>query len=489
MSLPDAITTITVSAQYVAPDGGAATGVVTFTPSIPAVTPGAVMPAAPLRVVLDDGALAVELAATDDPQWAPAGFTYLVTERIDGARVRSYNIEVPTVVGTLDLASVAPVVDPAIVSPYRLGSRSAVDVRAFGAVGNNIADDTVALQAAINALPLGGGTVYLATGTYRLTAALVLQSGTTLQADGDITCVIRQTNPAANCVQGTNVERVALRGVQLLGPGSGAGHGLFLAKGAGNHVAYTVVEGVTVHDFGGDGIHIENGIVTTLTRVVASSNGGYGVNLAGAVGGAAGTSCTLTGVYGNANATGGIRLYNMVYSALNGCAADHNPIGYLVDSCQSVTLAGCGAEGNATAGFRVNGGYGNTLSGAWVYDNRGIGVHLTGSAIAATLIGAVDNSPAGSATAFVKADPGCRVALLNCNNTTANSLAAGTTNTVTDAGGGAVFQSYTALLSGGECDGDLICYVAGKGYVLTDRANGNLYRLRVTNGVLSTEAV
>ena len=44
------------------------------------------------------------------------------------------------------------------------------DVRAFGAVGDGVADDTVAIQAAFSALPASGGTVFFPRGTYLITA-------------------------------------------------------------------------------------------------------------------------------------------------------------------------------------------------------------------------------------------------------------------------------------------------------------------------------
>jgi hypothetical protein len=138
---------------------------------------------------------------------------------------------------------------------------------------------------------------------------------------------------------------------------------------------------------------------------------------------------------------------------------------------------------------KVNGGYGVTLAGMWQYDNKGVGIHVTGSAHTVSLISATDNTPNASATNFIKVDSGSFATLLGCNNTTANSLAAGSTNVVGDAGGGVQFQGYAAILGGGEFDSDLTCYVAAKGIVLTDRSNAGLYRLKVTGGTLGVEVV
>jgi hypothetical protein len=48
------------------------------------------------------------------------------------------------------------------------------NVRSFGAVGDGIANDTTKIQAAINALPAGGGTIYFPPGSYKITATLAM---------------------------------------------------------------------------------------------------------------------------------------------------------------------------------------------------------------------------------------------------------------------------------------------------------------------------
>ncbi|MCK4997175.1 hypothetical protein KAS08_02630 [Candidatus Pacearchaeota archaeon] len=45
-----------------------------------------------------------------------------------------------------------------------------VDVRAFGAKGDGVTDDTIAIQAAIDSLPTAGGTVFFPVGQYRITS-------------------------------------------------------------------------------------------------------------------------------------------------------------------------------------------------------------------------------------------------------------------------------------------------------------------------------
>lgn len=150
MSIPSGITPIVVSATYVTASGELAGGHVTFTPSITTRATDTVQVPSPVTARLRNGDLLVTLAATDDPQWAPSGFTYTVEEVIAGA-TRTYVIELPfdSPDGAVDLAALAPVVDPDEVTPYLLatggtitgalrveGGMTAVSGIAFGAAGD-----------------------------------------------------------------------------------------------------------------------------------------------------------------------------------------------------------------------------------------------------------------------------------------------------------------------------------------------------------------
>lgn len=122
MALPDSISTVTVSATYLRPDGSAATGYVLFDPSVAARTPGGIVATA-VGVNFDEGRIEVALAATDDPQWLAPGFTYRVTERVDGAPSRKYSISLPAGTPVVDLATLAPVAVPGTPSAYLLANQ------------------------------------------------------------------------------------------------------------------------------------------------------------------------------------------------------------------------------------------------------------------------------------------------------------------------------------------------------------------------------
>jgi Pectate lyase superfamily protein len=73
-----------------------------------------------------------------------------------------------------------------------------IDVRAFGATGtgrtDNTTDDTSAIQAAINAVPGNGGTVFLPPGTYLVSAPLQLRKGLRLIGAGQQASVLRSNH-------------------------------------------------------------------------------------------------------------------------------------------------------------------------------------------------------------------------------------------------------------------------------------------------------
>jgi len=73
----------------------------------------------------------------------------------------------------------------AVVRTAQAKMRDIVSVKDFGAVGDGVTDDTVAIQAAINAISsAGGGTVVFPSGGYKITSSLTIPSYVTLSGHG-----------------------------------------------------------------------------------------------------------------------------------------------------------------------------------------------------------------------------------------------------------------------------------------------------------------
>jgi len=87
-------------------------------------------------------------------------------------------------------ASLQHALEPPLLPPKAVASTPpppyAFDLRDFGAVGNGIADDTAALQAALNAAAAArGGTVFIPAGTFRITATVTATGATPLTVRGE----------------------------------------------------------------------------------------------------------------------------------------------------------------------------------------------------------------------------------------------------------------------------------------------------------------
>jgi polygalacturonase len=65
------------------------------------------------------------------------------------------------------------------------------NVKDFGAVGNGVADDTAAIQAALTAVPVAGGTVFFPPGTYLTSSTLLTKSNTTILGSGPYASIIK----------------------------------------------------------------------------------------------------------------------------------------------------------------------------------------------------------------------------------------------------------------------------------------------------------
>ena len=113
MALPSNVGHGTVTGQFSDAAGNPIEGTVTFTPSpkrllaATADPPATILPR-PVTVELADGAFSVDLAATDDIDANPTGWTYSVKFAFSGVLAPGFDIEVPEG-GAVDLTGVSPV--------------------------------------------------------------------------------------------------------------------------------------------------------------------------------------------------------------------------------------------------------------------------------------------------------------------------------------------------------------------------------------------
>jgi len=185
--------------------------------------------------------------------------------------------QLPATTGPLTGSELAPVVQGGVTKKAPVSAFSQfVSVKAYGAVGDGVADDTAAIQAAVN----GAKSVFIPPGTYKITAPIVLS----------------QNNFEISGVKGKSV---------ILGSGGGAIQGYFRVS-----TAFTAENGIIQNlEFDSDdatqarwGIYSPSGVY--LSHLLIADCNFYGRLTAGIKGVLIGSHvyrCTF-GVFGTANA-------------------------------------------------------------------------------------------------------------------------------------------------------------------------------------------
>lgn len=212
----------------------------------------------------------------------------------------------------------------------------------YGAKGDGLTDDTAAIQAAIDALPVAGGEVHIPNGRYMIdtTKSLRLRSNMRLHLDPGATLIaLPNTKPRDYVLLAEGVHDVEIEGGGVLGDldsfveqdgtTSEWGHGLAIYNSRGVSVRYT-----TFSHCVGDGISIGKAGTADvyLEAVVCSDNRRQGLSV---------VHCE------------GLTAVDCVFQATKGtapqCGVDLEPeAGNLVDRIRFVN---CQFRGNARYGF------------------------------------------------------------------------------------------------------------------------------------------
>jgi len=173
------------------------------------------------------------------------------------------------------------------------GTGRTVQVRdpAFGARGDGIADDTAAIQKAIDAVAGTGGTVAIPAGTYLINA--VARNGHGLALGSDMT-LLMAPGAVLKAIPNAAPEHIILlvsqaRNVNVLGGTLEGDREAHLGRdgewGMGLQISNSrqvVVEAVTARECWGDGFYVTNtNSDITLCRVVADHNRRQGLSIVG----------------------------------------------------------------------------------------------------------------------------------------------------------------------------------------------------------------
>lgn len=224
----------------------------------------------------------------------------------------------------------------------------------YGATGDGVTDDTIAIQNAIDVLDTGidtvtGGIVFIPRGTYKIISTITIDGG---GAEGLSSITFRGEgfhNTILSCASGfTGVDAVSMseptfcriEELQILG-NNNTTNGLHIAAGS-----EIVVDRVFCQNHTGSCFLIDGAFVLSMRQCRSKAPLGLtGFDFSGGFN----TALDIANCYAlDTLATGrGFLIADMSYSTFTSCAADNTgQNGYQIRNTQGVTLTSCGAEGS-----------------------------------------------------------------------------------------------------------------------------------------------
>lgn len=110
MTLPAGLNLVTITGHFYGPDGTPLKGSIAFSPAAPVLTSslyGSIVTGGASATLDNTGTFTITLLATNDPNVSPVGWTYTVTETINGSS-RSYALALPLETSNVILSQIAP---------------------------------------------------------------------------------------------------------------------------------------------------------------------------------------------------------------------------------------------------------------------------------------------------------------------------------------------------------------------------------------------
>lgn len=223
-----------------------------------------------------------------DPTGAKS--SYVIGSHVGGTGdgLNLYDVSGSTMIANFSKQSIrfyAPVVG----ASFDVGG-SDFNVRAFGAVGDDVADDTAPFLAAIAALPSTGGVISMPSGTYRVTDTLNFSFAST----GKTSITLRGTGILATRIHSTVTNRPAIISNDTFNSNTFEGFDLYQVthalpvfragnygiRNVGGDAPYLALRNLNVRFFGDTGIRLEAGNGPfVLQDIAVQSCASYGIHL------------------------------------------------------------------------------------------------------------------------------------------------------------------------------------------------------------------
>lgn len=260
-------------------------------------------------------------------------------------------------------------------------SNEFINVKDFGAVGNGVANDTAAINAAIAVLTPGDTLFfprgrYMTSGGHVINTAAVTVLGPSGRGGAFWSSAQLYLRPASNAdmltltssAGGATVRNLSLQGDKT--NQTGASRGVVVATG--NH--YFLLDAVWVEEFKGDGFSI-TGNSGTIDNCESRVNDGYGMSLNS-------SDVVVSGCYIDQNAHSGVFVspgsvsFNSCHIWGNGTSHTGWYDGMTFDGAVQCQVVNCYIESNEDAGVRCRGGsQGIIVDGCDIWNNKSNGIH------------------------------------------------------------------------------------------------------------------
>ncbi|MGY3392927.1 hypothetical protein ACVWW6_005518 [Bradyrhizobium sp. USDA 3311] len=288
-------------------------------------------------------------------------------------------------------------------------SSGRASVQWFGAVGNNIADDTAAIQAALTALQGTGATVFFPRGTYKISGALVITGTIRLVGETRFGTSITWTSTTLFALNINTAQQVFIERMTFSGPAAATTGNIITLDGpgpVGNSFSY-IRDCQFVQGY--------NHIVTssaadwTIENCIFSEYVGYGTYVSDVVLNDAGDSfigfCTYSSSQATATAieqvsSGGLKIENnKILGGLYGYKLDLTSTG---PSTVDLLMVGNSIENQISAAISLNRPAGALQFGSVVIDGNQIGG--AGSPVSTSWVGIATDNNAGWLSRLIISD-------------------------------------------------------------------------------------
>lgn len=301
-----------------------------------------------------------------------------IPEHVDGAAPRRKFLHRAL------LAALAPALAPwlpRLAMAAHAPGGTLINVREKGAKGDGDSDDTMAIQAAIDALPDAGGTVHVPAGHYMVDATRALELRPNMILDLDPNAIIEASPNGlqrSHVIKVWGADNVTIRGGRIVGEREGhTGIGGEWGYGINIHGSHNVtVSGTHISNCWGDGIWIgargrgaDQVVATdvTIENVISTNNRRQGMSI-GPCKGVRVINCTFSDTNGTAPQSGidiepmeqgparDVLIEGCTFTGNKGCGVEihHNVSGVVVRRCNIHDNAGFGVLGQNTSDLWID---------------------------------------------------------------------------------------------------------------------------------------